>query len=746
MKKAKRINLKNVRTIAEKEIRAFLDNPALYIVLIVFLFLWQFLFFRNAFLVGEASLKGLFGLLPWLLLIFVPAITMGSISKELDEGTYELIITHPVKEIEIVLGKFISTKLFVFAALLFSLPVAMLFNNYSQFDWGVYAAQLIGSTLLLSSMVALGIYISSVFTSQIASLLISIGASFLFIIFGTQIVTISLPLKLGSIFERLSLLSHYESITRGAIELSDVIYFVLFIGVFLILAQLQLLKRKFGKVKGRFTGFQTLLVVFVILLLINVITQDSFSARIDLTQGKIYTLSSSTKKVLKGIEDSLVVTLYASEQLPAQYNPVLRETKYLLNDYRDFSGGKLTFETRDPSGNSQDEQKALTSGVQKVQFNVVGQEELQLKTGYFGILLEVGENFESIPFVQNTEGLEYELTTLVSKLTKKEKKSVAFLSGHGEKSIFADYRILNQELSKQFDVDIATFDQEQIEIQPDVDVLVVAGPTDEINDDEKEALRQFLSAGKSAVFFIDTYLINNSLLVTPNQNSLADFVQDEFGVSVSQSLVYDVRFNDRISLQEGFVSFVVPYPFWIRTASPQQGSPINLRVQNISFPWASSLTANWDQSTDMSGGNMYSRVLVTSEFAGEKGGEVTADPKQEFPTQNLSEKVIASTYENQLNLSRVVVVGDSDFLVDQFIQRSPQNLALGLSAVSWAAQEESFSDIQIKQGIFSFLQFTSDQQPTQIRYTSLGFSLFVPIILGFYRFVKRRTIRFAKYS
>ena len=92
------MNLLNVKAITKKEIKSYINNPAAYIVLVAFSLMWQFLFFKNALIIGESSLRGLFEVLPWLLLIFIPAITMGSISKEKDEGTLELILTHPIHD------------------------------------------------------------------------------------------------------------------------------------------------------------------------------------------------------------------------------------------------------------------------------------------------------------------------------------------------------------------------------------------------------------------------------------------------------------------------------------------------------------------------------------------------------------------------------------------------------------------------------------------------------------------------
>ena len=120
-----REKISNILVVTKSEIKKLTIAPATYIVLVVFLLLWFFLFFRQAFLVKEASLRGLFGLLPWLMIIFVSAITMGSIAKEKSEATLELVLTHPIDELELVVGKYVSRLALVGVALLFSLPLSM---------------------------------------------------------------------------------------------------------------------------------------------------------------------------------------------------------------------------------------------------------------------------------------------------------------------------------------------------------------------------------------------------------------------------------------------------------------------------------------------------------------------------------------------------------------------------------------------------------------------------------------------
>src|SRR3989339_349072 len=98
--------LRKIRTLVQKELQSYVDTPTMYLIFVVFLLVWEYLFFRNVFLVGENSLSELFGIFPWLALLFIPAVTMGSFSKEKDAGTLEFLLTRPITISELVLSKF----------------------------------------------------------------------------------------------------------------------------------------------------------------------------------------------------------------------------------------------------------------------------------------------------------------------------------------------------------------------------------------------------------------------------------------------------------------------------------------------------------------------------------------------------------------------------------------------------------------------------------------------------------------
>ena len=738
------INTEKMLIVARKELKGYFDNPTAYIVLVVFLLLWEFLFFRNAFVIGEASLRGLFDLLPWLALLLVPALTMGSIAQEKNEGTLELLLTHPLRDLDILVGKFLATVGFVGLALLAVIPIAISFSLFGSLDWGVVLGQYLAGLLLVAVLASLGIFISSLLANQISVLLVAATTSFFLVIAGFEMVTVSLPLSVAEVFERLSVLSHFNSMARGVIDLRDVWYLLSATAVFLSLAYLQLLRRRFGNRKSLFRRYQMGTVLFVGIVVLTNIVGSRIPGRLDLTQGNLYTLTSETKQVLSDVPDVVNLTLYASDQLPAQLQPTLRDVKDTLRDYNTMGGGNVVVSILNPDNDSQVAQEAQSRGIQPVQFNVIGQQELQVRSGYLGVAVSYAGATENIPFIQDTSDLEYRLTSSIRQLTVTDKKKVMFLIGHGEKPQFS-VRAFSEELAKQFEVtDLMVEQDEEFVIGDDVDVVIVAGPSQEMEEQTRQELIRFVENGGGLMALVDGMAVNPQTgSVTPVQTNINKVLR-VFGVTVNQNLVYDLRSNEVVSLGGGPFGLSVAYPFWPRVLAGQDNMAITEGLESVVLPWPSSVTVDEEAAADK--GFTVSTLLATTQFGGQKEGVVSVDPTKEVSGDNLAEQVVAVSVNGADNSGRLVAVGDSDFVSGQFAQDLSENIALALASVSWLAGEESLSGIQLRQQGGRRLMFTNATQVGLVKYGNMALVFVVPLGLGFIRLSRRRNLREQKYQ
>lgn len=739
------IQAKNIFIIAKKELKNYYVNPASYIVIVVFLLLWEFLFFRNAFLASEASLNNLFGLLPWLSLFLIPALTMGSIAQEKNEGTLELLLSHPLRDAELILGKFLGTFIFIFICLLFVLPIAFAFSTYGNLDWGVVAGQFLASFLLVAALISLGVFISSLFLSQIAALIVIAVSSFFLIIFGSETVTGNLPASLGSLLERLSLSGHYYSMSRGIIDLRDLWYFLTTPALFLFLAYLQLLKRRIGPKRFFYRKMQLIALGSVILIIFVNGISNYIPGRLDLTQDQIYTLSKVTTQTVRNLPEPVKITLFVSKNLPAQVQPVVQEVKDTLRDYKTASRGKVEIIYQDPSNNDSAAKEARDLGIQEAQFNVTGNEEIQVKKGYLGLAVFYQDQKEVIPLLQDITDLEYQITGFIKKLATTDKKKIVFVSGHGEKSLDRELKGLDTELSKQFTVESLALSDTSPEFTKEVATLVIAGPSEPINPVQREKIQTYLDQGGKAIFLIDTNFINPQTMAgSKNENSFADFLEN-YGVKINTDFVYDLRANQTLSFSEGSgISYYLPYPFWPRAIFSDPNSRLANKIESLVIPWPSSINPNEAKIREK--GLILTKVLTTSKFGGAVAIDASLMPEQKFPSKTQSEELLAFVLGQDVNKPRIFVASDSEFLTDALTQNSPENLAFGLNLISYLSQEDSLGSIQIKQTATRKLNFDNQSQVKFVKYGNLALVGLFPILVSILVIWRRRGLKKFSYN
>lgn len=761
------MSTKNISTIIKKELRSYFNNPTAYVVVAAFLLLWEFLFFRNVFLIGEVSLSSLFEYLPWIFMVVIPALTMGALAEEKSEGTLEFLLTHPLSQAELVIGKFFGILSFAAISLLFVFPLAWSFNHFGALDWGQVFGQYLAGVFLASVLISLGILISSFFASQISSFLISAVAGFFLVIVGTEFFSNRFPLGIASFLDQLSVSNHFDSMSRGVIDTRDVWYFLSLSAVLLGFTYLNMMKNKYGNRKSAYRNYQVASTLLLGIFVLSNIVGTSIPGRIDLTEDKIYTLSPSTKNILAHLPDVVNISFYASGQLPAQLQPVLRETKDTLSEYQKSSGGKITVTTKDPSSDSTVASEASSHGIQPVQFNVVSQEEFQVKNGYLGIAISYGGKDENIPFVDNVNDLEYQLTSLISKLTVDNKPKIGFLSGNGEKSLYGDYNLINSELKKQFDVvDITAKSDEtekaknkksdtkddgpaslpkKITIPDGVKTLVIAEPAENYSDDEKNTISDFISKGGNIFFMLGGVSVSPQMLsASSSQNNLFDYIKDKTGVEIEKNLVYDLRSNASVGFSGGQMRYILPYPFWLRAQKSYDNSPIIAKIDQVTLPWTSSLRI--DDNVLNEKGFEKTELLVTTDYAGSQSSSFNISPDQKLSSQNLSKKILAVALSSKQNNGRIVIVGNSSFLSDDQIKDNSSNFGFGLEAISWLSQESSLSQIKVKNLADRKFVFASSSDPTIIKFGNMAFALITVSGYGFWRLFRRRKMRNEVYN
>ena len=216
--------MNNILAVLKKELRSYFNSPIAYIIITVFLAIAGWFFATGMFLVNEASVRNVFGVIPLIFIFFIPAITMRLISEEKKIGTIELMLTMPLKDSEIILGKFFASVVLLFIALLFTLVYVITISLMGNPDGGPIWGGYIGLLLMGSAYLSIGIYASSITENQIVSFIVAFIIIFIF--FMMDKVLVFVPAALAPILEYMSIDFHFNNITRGVIDSRDVIYYL----------------------------------------------------------------------------------------------------------------------------------------------------------------------------------------------------------------------------------------------------------------------------------------------------------------------------------------------------------------------------------------------------------------------------------------------------------------------------------------------------------------------------------------
>jgi ABC-2 type transport system permease protein len=225
--------------IIERELASYFATPLAYVFIIIFLVLAGVLtfFVGDFFERGQADLQSFFTFHPWLYLVLIPAISMRLWSEERRSGTIELFLTLPIRLGEAVLGKFLAAWIFAGMALVLTFPFWLTVNFLGHPDNGVIVASYLGSWLMSGAVLAIGAAVSSATKNQVIAFIVTAALVFLLTVAGTTTVIGLLrdwaPENLIAAVASVSIFGHFTAITRGVIDLRDVVYFLSMMVAFL---------------------------------------------------------------------------------------------------------------------------------------------------------------------------------------------------------------------------------------------------------------------------------------------------------------------------------------------------------------------------------------------------------------------------------------------------------------------------------------------------------------------------------
>jgi len=230
----------NTMHIFRREFRHYFITPIAYIVISIFLILTGWFFFSTFFLYSQTELRNFFSLLPIIFSFIVPTVTMRLFSEEYNVGSYEILVTMPVTDREIILGKFFAALAFVAVMLLPTVSYAISVSFLGDLDWGPVVGGYVGALLLGAAFVAVGLFASALTKNQIIAFII--GMIICFALTMVDKILFFLPESMLGFFQYIGADYHFENVSKGILDTRDILYFVSVVfvalyGTFLVLQE-----------------------------------------------------------------------------------------------------------------------------------------------------------------------------------------------------------------------------------------------------------------------------------------------------------------------------------------------------------------------------------------------------------------------------------------------------------------------------------------------------------------------------
>lgn len=312
-----------------------------------------------------------------------------------------------------------------------------------------------------------------------------------------------------------------------------------------------------------------------------------FYARWDMTAHSTYSLSPSSRQWVRKLQEPVVIKAFFSPDLPPPYTTYARYTKDILTEYRSASHGKIRFEFVPAKDPQEFAARASEAGMLPVQFTKMASDQLQVQQGFMGLSIFYRDRSETVPVIDSVEGLEYTLTSRIVKMTRENKKVIAFTTGHGEPTWKMRRTKLFQDLSALYEIhDVALPLSSTGTIV--ADALVVFGPSLHMDDKSLGAIDQAVKSGIPTAFLIDeTRVLLQQFSVSPLSTGLEDLLQ-RYGVKLGNRLVLDPQCETvAMTQQAGYIALTsnVRYAFIPSVNHFGSTQPLLREIETLSVPF-----------------------------------------------------------------------------------------------------------------------------------------------------------------
>ncbi len=718
--------MKQIMTILKYEFLRYFNTPVAFVYLIAFLLLNGFcvFYFGNFLERGIADLNPMFVFMPWILLFFVPAISMRLWAEEFKSGTIYQTLSLPISITSITIGKFLAAWAFCSLSIAATFELWITINAIATPDNSIITYSYLSTFLLCAALISIALYASSTTKNQVIALILGILFILFFYVSSLDfIVNLYQPFLSNQTLEILAsfnILSNYYSMISGLIELKAILFFSSII-VFFIFITITTINNKFSAKKN--TPY---IIIFSLLLFIgfNLISSKSISY-FDASSQKKHSLSESTKYILQNLKEPVTIKVYYSKILSTQ-SPQFKESFNsvitLLKQYKKLAKNKLNIEIYYPQTLSELEDIAIASGLKGLPILDSNQ------NAFFGLVFtDAINNKEEIELL--TPSMQNKLETIITQkiyLLNHTKPSLGVISGvEMFETEIAGVATQNWQIIDEISnfYDIKKIDNNNPDIK-DIDALMIISPQD-MSKELIENIKSYKNQGGKFLILLDPApeAIRN---FAPQTKAIkaSDFkeLENEFGFKfIDKAFVAD--FDNSIT-----VDATIDY-----TQNPiitQDIAQIKLTEDNIEqayLPTAGLQTIILSTSSIIAA-NKEANITFTPLLAASKNSSLMSI---EYIYNNYNPAIILSNFKkdnykkilaakitsnNKKNPYKAIVIADSDLLYDSYINNS-DNLYLILNSLDELVKNHSLLSLRSKNQKASRLELIEDiRRKAQLKY------------------------------
>ena len=486
-------------------------------------------------------------------------------------------------------------------------------------------------------------------------------------------------------------------------------------------------------------------IVAAILIIVNIVSRNMFF-RWDLTENKMYSLSDSSKSVVGKIDDRLTMKVYFSDNLPGEYGNNRRYLQDILEEYTAYSGGNIHFEFFSSNDDEKMQEDAQKSGIQPVQLQVIENDNLEIKRVYMGMVFLYEDERETIPVIQTTTGLEYEITTKIKKLVDTNKETLAIAKTGSQENI--NNENVSQMLGQRYNIRNINLGQAVAE---NISLLLINGVEDSLTFDEQQNLQNFILRGGNLLLAqsrIKTDLATQQ--ANPVESNIFSLL-DSYGLHIASNLVLDQNCG-KVNVQQnlGFIRIPIPmdYPFLpiIKEDGFNEKNVMVNGLETLRMMFPSEVIVN-DSITAPDNVNIIPLFTSSNQSTSmEEFFNLNPDPNANpsFRQLNESGKVLGALAEVYLSesgsLSQLILISDSKFIADDGGGTAPENHIFIMNAVDYLLGDRELISLRSREITNRPLEELTDEEKSRWKWINILLPSILVVGFGFIR-LKRENSR-----